>query len=99
VADSSKSILPAELLDKISRLAGKHGVRTVRLFGSAARGSAGPSSDLDLLVQMEDDRSLLDLIAFQQELEEALGRKVDVLSEGGLSPYLKDRILDEAVPL
>jgi len=55
--------------------------------------------DLDLLVEMAEDRNLFDLIALSQELEETLGIKVDVLTEGGLSPYLRERILAEAVPL
>ena len=84
---------------EILRLAAQHGARKVRVFGSLARGEAGPRSDLDLLVQMEEGRTLLDLIGFWQDLEELLGRKVDVLSEGGLSPHLRDRLLAEAIPL
>lgn len=79
--------------------AARHGVRTIRVFGSAARGDAGPDSDLDLLVEMAPGRSLIDLVAFEQAVEEAIGRRVDVVGEGGLSPYLRDRILAEAVPL
>lgn len=55
--------------------------------------------DLDLLVEMAKDRSLLDLIALSQEVEDTLGINVDVLTEGSLSPYLRERILAEAVPL
>lgn len=83
----------------ILRLAAAHGARDVRVFGSLARGEAGPKSDLDLLVRMEDGRSLLDLIGLWQDLQEMLGRKVDVISEGGLNPHLRDRILSEAIPL
>jgi predicted nucleotidyltransferase len=84
--------------DAIADAASAHGARDVRVFGSAARGE--PSAhDLDLLVRMDSDRSLFDLIALSQELEEALGIDVDVLSENGLSPYLRDRILAEAVAL
>ena len=83
----------------ILRLAAAHGARDVRVFGSLARGEAGPGSDLDLLVRMEDDRSLLDLVGLWQDLQELLGRKVDVISEGGLSPHLRDRILAEAILL
>jgi uncharacterized protein len=57
------------------------------------------SSDLDLLVDMAEGRSLFDLIALSNELEEGLGVDVDVLTEASLSPYLRDRILDEAVAL
>lgn len=80
-------------------LAERHGARNIRIFGSAARGDARPDSDIDLLVEMESGRSLLDLVTLSQELEELLGRKVDVLTDGGVSPYLKDRIYSEAVPL
>lgn len=84
---------------EILRIAAEHGARNVRVFGSLARGDAGPESDLDLLVQMEEGRSLLDLVGLWQDLEELLGRRVDVVSEGGLSPYLRSRVLAEAVPL
>jgi hypothetical protein len=83
----------------VQGLAVRHGVRKVRVFGSVARGEATAESDLDLLVDVEPGRSLLDLVAFWQDVEEALGRKVDVISEGGLSRHLRDRILREAVPL
>jgi predicted nucleotidyltransferase len=83
----------------ILRLASQHGAHHVRVFGSVARGEAGPASDVDLLVQMDNGRSLLDLIGLTQELESILQRKVDVLTDEGLSPYLKERIQAEAVPL
>ena len=83
----------------ILRLASQHGAHHVRVFGSVARGEAGPASDVDLLVQLDIGRSLLDLIGLTQELESILHRKVDVLTDEGLSPYLKERIQPEAVPL
>jgi uncharacterized protein len=83
----------------ILRLAAKHGARNVRVFGSVARGEASTASDLDLLVEMEPGRNYLDVVAFWQDLEEALGSQVDVITDGGVSPYLKDRIYGEAVPL
>ena len=83
----------------ILQLATQHGARRVRIFGSIIRGTATENSDIDLLVAFEPNRSLLDLIGFKQDLQELLGRPVDVVSEGGLSPYLKDRILHEAQPL
>ncbi len=85
--------------DAILGVAARHGARRIRIFGSVARGDARPDSDLDLLVVMEDGRSLLDLIGLGQDLEELLGRKVDVVSEGGLSVHLRDRVLAEAVAL
>ena len=65
----------------ILRVAAQHGARNVRLFGSAARGEDRPGSDLDLLVDMESGRSLLDLVALGQNLEELLHRKVDVITD------------------
>jgi predicted nucleotidyltransferase len=85
--------------EAILRLADQHGASNIRLFGSAARGEAGPASDVDLLVKMEEGRSLLDLVAFWQDMEELLGCRVDVITDGGVSPYLRDRIYAEAVPL
>lgn len=85
--------------DDIARIASAHGARNVRVFGSAGRGEAGATSDLDLLVDMSDGRNLLDLIALSNELEDRLGVEVDVVTEGGLSPYLRERILAEAVAL
>jgi predicted nucleotidyltransferase len=69
------------------------------VFGSVARGEAGPTSDVDLLVEMDHGRSLLDLIELTQELETFLERKVDILTDQGLSPYLEERIHSEAIPL
>lgn len=83
----------------ILRLASRHGARNVRVFGSAARGEAGPESDVDLLVKMEGGRSLLDLSTFIADLQDLLGRKVDVVSEDGLYWLLRRRILKEAKPL
>ena len=70
-----------------------------RVFGSRARGTASANSDLDLLVEMDKGRSLLDLIELERELQTALGIEVDVLTPGSISPYLRDTIEAEAVPL
>jgi len=77
----------------------RHGARNVRLFGSVARGEAGPDSDLDLLVELDKGRSLLDHAALVIELETLLGCRVDVATEQGLRPRIRDRVLSEAVPL
>ena len=79
--------------------AGRFGARNVRVIGSVARGEAGPESDLDLLVDLEKGRSLLDHAALMIELEKLLGCKVDVAIEQGLRPRVRDRVLGEAVPL
>ena len=84
---------------EILRLAQAHGARNVRIFGSVARGEAHPESDVDFLVEMDSGRSLLDLIELSQDLETLLQRKVDILTDQGLSPYLEQRIHAEAVPL
>jgi predicted nucleotidyltransferase len=85
--------------ETILAIARRYGVRRVRLFGSVVRGEDRPDSDLDVLAEFEDGRSLLDLAGFGLDLEDLLGRKVDVVSEGGLSPYIEKRVLREAVPL
>lgn len=83
----------------ILNLAAKHGMKNLRVFGSFARGEAHEGSDLDLLVEMASDRSLLDRIGFLQDLEDLLSRKVDVVNEKALHWYIRDRVLNEAVPL
>ncbi len=92
-----------EILDdkraEILRLAELHGARNVRVFGSVARGEAGPDSDIDVLVHMEDGRSYFDLVDLLDALEKLLGRTVDIVDDDGLSPYLRDRILAEAIPI
>jgi len=80
----------------ILKLAAKHGAARVRLFGSAVRGEDTPRSDADFLVSMGKGRSLFDLISLSQDLQELLGRKVDVVTDRGLSPYLRGNILREA---
>lgn len=85
--------------EAILRIAAKYGARNVRVFGSTVRRAATEDSDVDILVDLEAGRSLLDQVGLKQELEELLGRRVDVVVEGGISPYLVDRILAEAVPL
>ncbi len=85
--------------ETILRIATAHGAMQVRVFGSRARGQSGPDSDLDLLVTLEPGRSLLDIIAVKQDLEDQLSCRVDVVTEGALSPYLRDDVLREAVAL
>jgi predicted nucleotidyltransferase len=84
---------------EILKLAADHGARNVRIIGSVARGDSDPDSDLDLLVDLEPGRSLLDHAALMLDLEAALGCKVDVATEKGLRPRVRDRVLREAVPL
>src|SRR3989337_371840 len=85
--------------EDILKIAAKHGARNVRVFGSVARGEAGPESDIDLLVDMEPGRSLLDLGGLWSDLNELLGRKVAVVTDNGLRESIRERVLREAVPL
>jgi len=83
--------------DKIVQLADKYGAKNIRIFGSFARGDNNSESDADFLVNMEG--SLLKRIAFMQDLEDLLGRKVDVVTEKSVHWYVRERIMKEAVPL
>ena len=69
------------------------------IFGSVARGEAGPESDIDILVEMESGTSLMDHVTLMQDLEDLLERKVDVVSDRALHWYIRDRVLAEATPL
>ncbi len=71
-------------------------VALLRVFGSAARGEDTVQSDIDLLVEFTEPKGLLDLVGLEQEFEEALGRKVDLVTAGALSPYFRDQVLGEA---
>ena len=84
---------------EILRLASEHGMREIRVFGSFARRESTTESDLDLLVGIEPKRSYLDFVGFWQDVEETLGCKVDVVDDEGISPFIRDRILRDAVPL
>ncbi len=85
--------------EDILRIAAKYGASNVRIFGSVARGEADEQSDIDLLVDMEPKRSLLDLAGLLVDLEELLGCKVDVVPEDSLRTRIRDRVLKEAVAL
>lgn len=85
--------------DQILEFAKKRGAQNVRVFGSFARGEEKKESDLDLLVCMQDGRDLLDMIAFIEDIKNTIGRDVDVIDERGLRPYVKDKVLSEAVAL
>jgi predicted nucleotidyltransferase len=92
-------ILRSARREEVLRLAEQRGAHNVRVFGSVARGEAGESSDLDLLVEWESGRSLLDHAGLVQDLQELLGIKVHVGTEKSLHWYVRDRILREAMPL
>ena len=85
--------------DEILRIAARHGVTRVRVFGSMARGDARPDSDLDLLIDAGPIRTPFFPGGLIADLEELLGRKVEVVSEKGLHWFIRDRVLKEAVDL
>ena len=88
-----------EKREEILALAKKHGVVNIRVFGSVGRGEGDRESDIDFLVDLEPGRSLFDLGGLLMDLEELLGRKVDVVTEQGLHWYIRERVLEEARPL
>ncbi|BAY29112.1 hypothetical protein NIES2107_09530 [Nostoc carneum NIES-2107] len=85
--------------EEILQIAAKYGAYNVRVFGSVARGEAKPDSDVDFLVELEPQRTLLDQIALQQSLEALLGRKVDITEPENLHELIRDKVLREAVML
>jgi predicted nucleotidyltransferase len=84
---------------EILRIAASHGAEDVRVFGSFVRGEAGLNSDIDILVRLSRGRSLLDIVAIKQDLEDLLGCEVDVVTEAAISPYIREQVLEEAVSL
>ena len=85
--------------DEILDLAGRHGATNVRVFGSAARGDSDDRSDIDLLVEMQPGRSLLDMGGLLMDLQRLLGRRIDIVTEIRLRARIRERVLREAVPL
>jgi predicted nucleotidyltransferase len=85
--------------DDIQRVAAKHGAYNIRVFGSVARGEARPDSDIDLLIEKGPQTSSWFPAGLVLELEEMLGRRIEVVTEKALHPTLRDRVLREAIPL
>ncbi|UIE36211.1 nucleotidyltransferase family protein [Leptodesmis sichuanensis] len=84
---------------EILAIAARYGASNIRVFGSVARGEENPDSDIDFLVEIEPGRSLLDQIALMQDLERLLGCKVDVAEPDTLHEKIRNRVLQEAIPL
>jgi hypothetical protein len=84
---------------EIISIAERNGGRKVRVFGSLARGDSGMDSDVDFLIELEPERSLLDIVAIKQDLEDLLQRKVDVVTESAVSPYIRKEIVRQAISL
>jgi uncharacterized protein len=94
-----KKTLLQQRRPEILSLAARYDVRRIRVFGSVARNQAGAASDIDFLVEVGPEVSALDLGGFLVELEQLLGCEVDIVTEKGLRPRIRQRVLDEAVPL
>jgi predicted nucleotidyltransferase len=84
-----------EIFKKVISILVRHRVKKIAIFGSYARDETKPGSDIDILVEFSEKKSLLDLVGIEQELSDALGMKVDLLTEKSISPYLIDRIKSE----
>lgn len=85
--------------EEILEIAKKYGAENVRIFGSVPRGEANSKSDLDLLIELKSGRTILDIIAIKQDVEDLIGLKVDVVTTNSISPYIKDEVLKKAVNL
>jgi len=85
-----------EMMEKLIHILKKHHAKKIEIFGSYARGEQKETSDLDVIVEFEKRKSLLELVGIEQELEDALGIKVDLLTEASISPYLMEKIRKES---
>lgn len=85
------------IFKKLTSILISHGAKRIAIFGSYARDEPGPESDIDIIVEFSERKSLLDIVGIEQELSEALDIKVDLLTEKAISPYLIDRIKKEMV--
>lgn len=85
--------------EKLIEIGRRNDVTFLGIFGSFARGTATATSDLDVLVRFSRQKSLLDLVRVEREMSEALGCKVDLLTEASISPHLRERIMNETVVL
>ena len=85
--------------EQILQVTARHGAGRVRIFGSVSRGEASPASDVDVLVHLADQATLLDQIALKHELEDLLGCTVDVVDDEAVHPALRDDVLAQAVAL
>ena len=95
---STEELLKARR-EEILRIADKYGAYNLRIFGSVARGEAGTDSDIDILVELEPERSILDLGGLLYDLQQLLGVEVDVVTVNGLRSRIRERVLREAVAL
>lgn len=89
----------ADIKQRVVPILARHGAKRAGLFGSVVRGELRPDSDIDVLVELADDLSLLDVVGIAQELEDALGRPVDLVEYEAIKPLIKERILAEEVQI
>jgi predicted nucleotidyltransferase len=99
VAVFTRRTIAGATVASIRNIAEGHGASRVRVFGSFARGDDTSASDLDLLIDLEPGRTLLDIVAIKQDLEDLLGIPVDVVTERSISPYIRETVLREAVTI
>ncbi len=99
--ETSKQLIEILVLkrNELNALAQKHGASNIRIFGSVARREETTCSDIDLLVDMDEDASLFDLARLKNDLEDLLGRNIDITTKPALHPMLADAILKEAIAL
>ena len=95
----NERILFEEIRNKIVPILKHHGVIRAAVFGSFVRREMKEDSDIDILVELPKEKSLLDFVALKLELEETLGRKVDLVEYSTIHPLLKERVLKEQVPV
>jgi predicted nucleotidyltransferase len=81
--------------EKLIEICRENDVVMLGMFGSMARGEATAQSDVDLLIKFSERKGLLALVRIERQLSEALGRKVDLLTEAAISPYIRDNILND----
>ena len=93
------AVFPSEVRAEMLRICARYGARSVRLFGAMVRGEGGADSEVDILVEFEADRTLWDRVTLTQALEDLLGRRVEIVTEKALQPHIRERILEQAVPL
>ena len=84
---------------EILQISSSHGAKNIRIFGSVARGDDEPESDIDILIELDKGRTLLDLAGLSIDLQNLLGRKVDVVTEKSLHWYIREKIISEAKPI
>ena len=94
-----RSVLPESVAARVRVLGERHGILNIRVFGSIARGDAAPESDIDLLVDYVPGHGGFAFVEFCDEVEELLGRKVDVVTEKSLHPVIRDKVLRQAIPI